>query len=539
VPPDPAFSPGVPVKRLGPPLLALLAACALRDPRVSAESCISSGQCSHNGVCFLNECRLPASNLAAVRVEVRPPSGSAFALKSLPVDVSRSVLNDFSLLLPLEVGPSPGLPGTVTQAQAGGSQAPVPGATVTFTDHAPVIPDRVEQIVAVSDSSGAYHARIPQGAWDVRVQPPPPLPPLQFAALDTAAPVLGLVVPPVDNLGQLDGGVTVNGGMPLSGASVTAVDPSGKALSAPDITDDGGYSFYLSPNASSVALQIGPPADPDGGVAAAALDPFPTYQPVAYAPVVDLPLPAVAALSGRVLDPSGNPVPSARVYAKSVGGSWTLARSAVADTSGAYSLQLRAGSYLVEAAPPTDATAPALSPQRSVTAPASGVDLACPLKVHRFGQVLGPDGRPVSTNFQLVATRLADSLVTTRSATSTPTDANGFYHLVADPGRWRFEVVPPADVTLPHAVAQFDLDGGDPGETQLPAIRISSPVQLVGTVKGVKPGSADAAVAGAQVTFFTVDLSGASFQLGTALTDEQGHYQVIVPDVSQPTASVP
>jgi hypothetical protein len=531
------------VKRWAPPLLALLAACALRDPRVSAASCESNGQCSRDNVCFLGECRPPATNLSVVRVEVRPPSGSAFAAKSLAVDVGHSVLNDFSLLPPLEVGPDGGVPGTVTQAQAAGPATAVAGATVTFSDHAPVIPDRVEKIVATSDATGAYRARLPQGTWDVRVQPPAPLPPFQFGAIDTTSPVTNFIVSPNGNLAQLDGGVTVNGGTgPLAGASVTAIDPGGTAVSAAATTaDDGSYSLYLSPTAgSSLALQIGP-ADAGAGVAAAALDPFPTYQPVSWTPVVDLLLPPAATLSGHVLDSLGNPVPSARVYARSVGGTWTLARSAVADAAGAYSLQLRAGNYLVEAAPTADPGAPALSAQRSITlvASASGIDLTCPPKVRRSGQVLAPDGRPVSANFQVIATRMADTLVTTRSASISLTDATGIYHLVADGGRWRFEVAPPADAVLPHTVAQFDLDPADPGESSLPAIRISPPLQLVGTVRGVKPGVPDMPISGAQVTFFGLDVSGLSFQLGSALADEQGRYEVVVPDVARSFSTTP
>jgi len=38
----------------------------------------------------------PAANLSVVSIEVRPPSGSPFALKEVQVDLRRSVLNDFS-----------------------------------------------------------------------------------------------------------------------------------------------------------------------------------------------------------------------------------------------------------------------------------------------------------------------------------------------------------------------------------------------------------------------------------------------------------
>ncbi|HZR08051.1 MAG TPA: carboxypeptidase-like regulatory domain-containing protein [Myxococcales bacterium] len=522
-------------------LLGLLAGCALRDARVSASSCATSEQCSHDDVCFVGECRAPASNLSIVRVEVRPPSGSPFAMRSLSVDIQKSVLNDFALAVPLSVGAGTGNQGTVTQAQEGAPAKAIAGATVTFTDHAPAIPDRVEQVVSVTDPSGAYTARIPQGTWDVLVQPPPPLPPLRFGAIDTASPALSFVLPATDTLPLLDGGVTANG-QPLPGASITAVDDNGGPLSAAALSQpDGGYALYLTPTVASFPLlQIGPPADADAGVGlAVSIDPFPTYQPIRYAPALDLVLPSPATLTGRVLDGAGNAVTSARVYARSVGGDWTLARSVVVDPSGAYALTLRTGTYLVEAAPPADPGAPALSVQQQVAAPGSAVDLVCPAKLRRYGQVLGPDGRPVGANFQVIATRLADALLTTRTAYTTPTDSNGIYHLVADGGRWRFEIVPPPDSTLPRNIVQFDLDPADPGETALPQIRISSPLQAVGTVTGSQPGAASAVVSGAQVSFFALDASGHSVFLGSGLTDAQGRYQAILPDVAQASAANP
>lgn len=533
-----SFAQGVPM-RTAAACLVLLAGCALRDARVSASSCASSTQCARSDICFLGECRAPASNLSVVRVEVRPPSGSPFGVKSLPVDIHKSVLNDFALTAPLSVGPGTGNPGTVTQAQQGAPAKAVAGASVTFTDHAPAIPDRVEQVVSISDPSGAYSARIPQGTWEVLVRPPAPLPPLRFGVIDTRSPALSFVLPATETLPQLDGGVTANG-QPLPGASITAVEDTGAPVSAAALSQaDGGYALYLAPGATTPPfLQIGPPADTDAGVVLAqSIDPFPTYQPVTYAPALDLVLPGVATLTGRVLDAAGAAVPSARVYARSVGGSWTLARSAVVDPNGGYTLTLRAGTYLVQAAPAADPGTPGLSGLQSAAVPGSSVDLFCPAKVRRYGQVLGPDGRPVRANFQITATRLADALVTTRTAFTTPTDSNGIYHLVADGGRWRFEIVPPPDAALPRNIVQFDLDAADPGESALPAIRISSPLEAVGTVKGSMPGAADAVVSGAQVSFFALDASGHSIFLGSGLTDAQGRYQAILPDVAQSAAN--
>jgi hypothetical protein len=147
--------------------------------------------------------------------------------------------------------------------------------------------------------------------------------------------------------------------------------------------------------------------------------------------------------------------------------------------------------------------------------------------------VLTADGRSVGANFQILATRVPDSLVTTRAAPPTATDPNGVFSLVADPGRWRITVVPPAGANLPRNIVQVDLDAADPGPSPLPAIRLWPPVEVVGTVKG---GPApDAVIAGAMVSFFSLDVSGQhSFFLGSALTDAKGRYAAILPDVAQP-----
>jgi len=511
-------------------LLLSLAACSLRDPRTSAPSCATNAQCGRNDICFLGECRLPAANLSVVQVEVRPPAGSQFGVRGQQLDLSRSVLNDVALAVAL------GADGSVTQEQDDGGTAPIAGAILTWTDAAPMIPDRVEQVTAVTDSDGGYGgARLSQGSWQVLVQPPAPLPPLRTAAFDTAAPVLDFVLPRTSALQRLDGMLLAPDGGGLAGASVTAVDGQGLAISAPSVSEaDGGYTLYLPQSAPLPAIQIGPQADADAGVAAAALDPFPTYPPVPYLANIAVDLPATATLNGTVLDSQAAPVPAARVYVRNVNKPWTLARSVVTDGAGAYTVTLRAGEYVVQAAPAMDANSPALSAQQSVTLPAAGpLNLTCPPKVVRQVPVLTADGRSVGENFQIQATRVPDSLVTTRALPPTATDLKGVFSLAGDPGRWRITVVPPAGANLPRKIVQVDLDAANPGPSPLPAIRLSPPLEVVGTVKwGPAP---DAVIPGAMVSFFSLDASGQhSFFLGSALTDAKGRYAAILPDVAQP-----
>ena len=521
-------------------LLAIAACgCSLREPHVTAASCTSSSQCASSNVCFLGECRGPASGLSVVVAEVRPPGDSAFGARQVAVDLRLGALNDFNLTPVVSLG------GTVAQLQDGAPPLPIPGALVTLSSRTPILLDRVEQIVSSADGAGAFTVRVPRGSWDVLVRPPSLLPPFHPPALDTAAPPapFDISLPQPSALVGFEG-VLIAGGQPLPGASVTAVDAQGGPLSAATLSQaDGGFALSLPPGTSQYALQVGPAtagvADAGPAPVVPAPDPLPTYDPVLPTPTVPLPLPPASTVSGIVLDSTGNPVASAVVHAKSTSTStgWTLSRSVATAADGTYALKLRDGIYAMEAAPPADANLPALSIEKSITvAGGAVVDFTCPPKLRRFGQVVGPDGRPAGANLQVIATRLADRLVTTRNGFTLATDANGIYHLVADAGVWRLEVVPPADSPLPRKIVQVVLEGTDLGETALPTIQISPALHAVGSVCG-GVCRLDTVVAGATVSFYSVDSNGRSVLLGSALTDRNGHYEAVLPDVADPGAS--
>lgn len=517
-------------------LCLLLCGCSLRAPRVSESlPCSVTPQCQHANVCFLGECRPPAANLSVVAVEVRPADNSPYgAMQQGNIDLRASAVNDFALQAPLSAS------GSVAQDQAAGPVV-VPGAAVTFTGHAPAIPDRVEQITAQTDPSGTFTARLPQGVWDVLITPPSQLPPFRPPALVTSAPALTYLLPNVTALVKVAGALTSQDGGPLPGASVTAVDATGAPLSAPDISEaDGGYSLLLPPGTSTYLVQVGPPAQSDGGQAALSVDPLPVFDELTPGAqgLVAVTLTPEVTLTGHVTA-AGAPVGAARVYARSHGEPWSLSRSAISADDGSYSMSLRAGIYVLEAAPSTDAAAPGVSGEE--IAPVlitSAHDFSCPPKVQRHGLVVTQDGRAVGAGYQVTATRMADALLTTRTAITSPTDASGTYRLVADPGFYRFEVVPPPEAQLPRKIVQVDL-GSDPADAALPAVQISPPLVAVGTVCGrpaTSPcGSGDPAVAGATVSFFSLDASGAhGIFLGSALTDAKGHYAAVLPDVAQP-----
>jgi hypothetical protein len=299
---------------------------------------------------------------------------------------------------------------------------------------------------------------------------------------------------------------------------------------------DGTFTLSLLPGATtSPLLQIGPPLT-SATPSALTPGPLPTYDAVQFASPVVLPLPDAITVQGTVVDVGDNPVPSAIVYARSTMTGWMLARSVPVNPDGTFTLTLRAGNYLIEAAPSTDPATPALSAQLPISLATSTTlsPIRCQPKVRRWGAVFDPDGRPAK-NVQVIATRLSDRVVSTRTAYTVPTDSTGVYHVIADPGTWRFELVPPAGSGLPRTIVRVSIDDSDLAEDQLPTIGIPRPLNAVGNVRGVS-GQTATAIAGATVSFYSLDSSGRSVFLGSSLTDTSGRYNAILPDVADPSA---
>jgi hypothetical protein len=164
------------------------------------------------------------------------------------------------------------------------------------------------------------------------------------------------------------------------------------------------------------------------------------------------------------------------------------------------------------------------------------IDIICPPKAVGTGTVFRPDGRAAGELFQIIATRLPDRLVTGRAGIATPTDASGTFRLIADPGRYRVEIVPPLDAGLPRTFATFELKGS--GTTNSPEalapVYVAPPLHLFGTVSrrsGATP------ITGAAVQFFALDSTRTrAVLIGGALTDANGAYHAVVADLPNPAA---
>ena len=478
-------------------------------------------------------------------VEVRPPGSSSFGtLQHSGLDLRRSVLNDFELS-------ENRIAGTVQQETdvPGGPPQSVAGAQLTFTARNAVIPGRVAGVRVQSDNAGTFSALLPEAdqseSFLIEALPPAPLPPLRLAQnIPAGSGPLAIVLPaPGTLLHRL--GTATQGGAPLTSASVLAVDAEGEAIAAPTTVDAaGGFSLTLSPGAPSYWLRISGPAQ--AGATPAGAAPIPAFDPVGPFAATDLPaasfpaLPAVARLTGQVVDGHGLPV-VAQVYARSRDGSgWMLSASATTDASGTFALSLLAGSYDLEAVPGAAASDSALSGDQQLDVPAgnSPVTLVCPPKVFGSGALLRPDGTSAGADTQITARRVPDRLISGRVAQVSTLKA-GVYQLTGDPGVYRVEFVPPSSSGLPRRqVALTLLDSSSSAAQVLPTVTLAPPLEAVGTVHG--PGDARPPVAGATVDFFAVDASGEhALLIGSGVTDDQGHYRALLPDVGEPTALTP
>jgi Carboxypeptidase regulatory-like domain len=490
-------------------------------------------------VCFLGECRGSSSQLSVVLAEVRAPVDQQLGVtQRAGIDLRQSALVDFQMQPLLSAS------GTVLQEVDGqpGATTPVPDAGVVLTDATPAISDRAANVVAQTGAAGVFALTFSASTWTVLVIPPAPAPPIRppppASPLSSTVTGLAIVLPAPGQLAHVGGSLLVSGS-PLAGALVTAVDGSGQPLSAVARTDaNGNFGLQLPPGPPVYFLNVGP--DPKAAATDPAVPAFPLHGPFTASAlgVVDLgALPASATLAGKVVDSRQQLVAGARVLALSLDPTgWVISRQTTTDPSGAFTMTVRAGTYAVEAAPDADPALPGVSDEILATLPAAPLTIACPDKSQGTGVVIRPDGQRVGAGYEITALRLADRLVAARAMHATSTDAAGSFSIVGDRGRYRVDVIPPAASGLPRKIVSVEL--GIAGQiTQLPTLRLPSAFTVVGTIGSV---AGQSPVVGATVDFFALDASGShSVLIGSGLSDAQGRYRAVLPDVPTPTDQPP
>ncbi|TMB32582.1 MAG: carboxypeptidase regulatory-like domain-containing protein, partial [Deltaproteobacteria bacterium] len=361
-----------------------------------------------------------------MHAEVHSADSRYGALQSSAIDLRRTPVADFTLQPLLTVS------GRVTQLAdppATGT-APVPNATIVFTDLAPPIPDRIVSISAQSDSSaasaGTYTVQLPASTYDVLVAPSSAPVARPDGPVAVSNPSLDLVLPAKASLTHVTGTLQINGTGRLAGAQVSAVDAAGTSIAVPQISaSDGTFALDLPPGPPAFSLQVGPAATPS------ATDPIPSFNAKPFAPgqpaalgIIDLgTLPPPVTVTGKVVDARAAVIASARVFLLSTDATpYVLSRQTTTASDGTFSVVVRAGTYLIVAAPDADPAQPAVSEALSVPIPSSvNLGIVCPDKVKVTGTVVRSDGRAASAGFRVDATRVADQLVAgrgTRTATT-------------------------------------------------------------------------------------------------------------------------
>lgn len=508
-------------------LLLLASACTLHSAHVDARSCTSNRQCSGGEICFLGECRGRSASLAVVVAEVRPPVDAQLTmLQRGGINLLQGVTQDFALQPPHAVA------GSVRQELPDGGSEAAAASQVIFVAANPPLPDRVPSNTTRSDANGGFTTRLAPGGWSIAVTPPGPLPPAYDFPPVADQSGLDLLLPSQDKLLQVIGTVVFKADGPVAGARIAAVNAGGDPLSAPAVTDAAGkFTLLLPPGTTSYLLQVGPSGDtPAQGGDLPTFDAIVPDNPTNPTVVLVDVTPTVV-VSGTIS--SGSPLPGVRVSAVNDDSKpWKMLRSAVTDANGAYALTLRSGNWIVDAIPAADAASPGIEERRvSISAPSFTVDLVCPDKARAVGMVVRPDGRPVGAGYTVNATRLPDALVTSRTATSTQTDVYGLYRLTGDRGLYRLEILPPPSTGLPRKIVQVELTGTGQS-VGLPDIALAQPVEVVGRVHGAPSGGVDTFISGATVDFFALDAKGtSSILLGTSVTDVNGQFKAVLPDV--------
>jgi len=333
-------------------------------------------------------------------------------------------------------------------------------------------------VTAVTDSDGGYGgARISQGSWRVLVQPPSPRPPLRTGPFDTTAPVLDFVLPRMSALQRLDG-VLIGADGGLAGASVTAVDALGTAISASSVSQaDGGYNPLPAVLAGNA---FGPESAAGRRRRNGCSGPWIRFDvsPVLYQPASRSTCPRRPRSTARCSTPRARPCPRPRVRAQ---------REQALD-AGALSDHERRGRVcddapgrrLCRAGSPVDGRKFSRSLRRAVghasrrwareshlpaqgRSTGSGADRGWAVRRREF-----PDPGHAGPR------RPGDDPCCAPDCDGLQRDLP----LVGDPGRWRITVVPRPRQSARNIV-QVDLVATDPGPSALPAIRISPPLEVV------------------------------------------------------------
>lgn len=503
------------------------------------QPCASDDECGpRRFVCVIGVCvDSTAQSLDEVRLEVSPPESSGYRPQQLPDPV---VIGEEGRA-EVRLAPTVRLRGSVIDPNGAGI------ASQVIAVPAGGIEGRALVVTAQAAGAGGDFALplVEGSTYRLTVQPQDAARPPFFVASDqsigpspTGEVLYGAItLPDLASLENLSGRVVSGAGtamLGVEGLEVRALSEGRRVSSVGRTLADGSFTIFLAAGADGPFVVEVRPTESNR------LNPIVMVEDVYVGEgnvnLGEIPLgslPAPVPFAGVVRGPDGEEVGSATIHLSAELGEGTFSLVLNADEDGAYDAELRPGTYEVAVvAPPDNPSAGLLTGFTTEVDATSSPTLNLPGRVLATGAVVSASQEPVS-NAQVVLTRLGVSgggadgvLEDQRWSFVAITDITGAWQKAVDPGRYRVTLLPDPAANLPRDTRVVDIDESsrDLGERALPP-----PAVIAGEIK-----SADGAPLGMSVvTAFSAFAGGeGALELGSSLTDNDGAFEILLPDLA-------
>lgn len=569
------------------PLLALLALAGCNASLNQRPVCVVDDECGTNQLCFAEGCGDPGKGIV---VEVEGNALSGHFARDIPISSGTlGASQNFELGNPLFVSGEFQRERSTVSNPTDRTYYSDP-VVVTAVGKSSLLPGitRLYEGRFSSAERGAFQFRTGAGEFTLTAMPgdrtvPPAVTravvePGQsqsvtfvFPAADGAPALTGQVIKKLDRTTVPPEPVLISTAYTVSGTTVPAVelqlfDVDNTQLSQrfPISSSSGEFAITVSPEArlKPRLIVVASPRDPGAEIPTKrfVIEPqFSTAITLEYGDFGE-----AAEVTGTVLDAQGAPVTGAQVVLEgTVTGEGTF-RSKVVETNAAGEFKLRSlsskgdGTFQLSVVTPKGSRA--ASTRKSVTVTISrdvrtgtltGVltpkTITLEDRLIARGLVLRPsDSQPqagvfvratLQTERASVASELKSLPIETADAV---TGADGTFELPLDPGVWRFEYTPgealPISSRLVTIKPVIDESTGQKMPVQeLTPVQLSYGRTVSGVVSGNMGSLMNQAVPYSRVRFFrvtTVEGEPASILLGSAVADERGKYEVVLPTVA-------
>ncbi len=432
-----------------------------------------------------------------------------------------------SMLFPIAGAAAGGLTGKIVDNSGTG----ISGVTV-YLDGPSGRKEALTSSTSGSEGTFSFTGLMP-GGYFLSTEPTPSsgayvgiMMPIQFF-IDTTTKSAGNIV-----LDSTSGGtstyynlaVSVTSGSTLSGKQVDVFAGNPTSFNVQTITLDGNGagSATLKVKEGTYMVGVGP-AMPKGGFMGPMpvmdwMPPMPTSQDIQADKSLNIAINVPnAIISGSVKDGGNNAIPNAEVYAYSPTGDMMGAR-AVTDSSGSYSLKVKAGEYVIG----THAPGMPWIPEKRVVVAASGTITVNfqyeTLERTISGSVIDSDQRPIA-KASVVAYRVDSSNIDTAKPlpgfANAVTDTSGNFTLFVKPNSyWILAGFAPNYGELPKQIVSV-------GDSNVSGKQITVTSSTMGTVQGTVTCGSN------PVVNATIWAEGLSVAYGNkAVTNTQGQYTV-------------